>query len=535
MESLILQTEEQKNKLDSLINNDTTIQSNFEKLNKYMSDEFERRSRIIKRTDEAFLNSILSFAVYEQNNWMFKNLNSELSDMGAIFNDAMQNKEKLYNLKVWHFMKNTFEKIPDQELGMRKSGYFYSWFNSKIDFDFKDGQYNAANGLAHACILRSKNPNKNRKGDILHLSFRGTEFSRLMEYIKGPYLDMSAYYENFKPLVEQLKKYANNPKNNIAEIHVSGHSLGGAMVQEFFKKNPPEEFAVPVKGFTFGSPGSEKKWYHKFATIAYHTLVSGVAFSYVRDDQGITNDDRITQYSHENDPVPLVGGLGYIKGDNNYSLPDNAYRNDKIANLESPSFLEKIPAFGKLMSGFKEKILNKLNTKFHDSARYIMNIRSYIQNSYLDKEQHFKDFFILKNTPNWQNWVRHERSFSMLSIKYKSAFELLIKENNPELDNNNVIKKILEVRERMRFDSQADIVLSKFKNNNASYDKDERITLCYNNIYFDKNGNANNKNISKEDLEVINDPVQSIEKIKKMRQRYTEKMKDRELIFKKSN
>jgi hypothetical protein len=498
----------------------------FEEFCIYMENEAKRRIDIITKTDQAFLNSILSFAVYDQNNWIFKKLKSDLSDMGSIFDDAIENKEKMYNLKVWHFMKNTFEKISDSELKIPPKGTLRSLYNYKIDYEFEDGQYSAADGLAHACILKSKDPKGT--GDILHLSFRGTEFSKLFKYIKGPYLDMSAYYENFKPLVEYIRDYVNNPENNITEVHVNGHSLGGAMVQEFLKNNPPEKFAVPIKGFTFGSPGSEKKLYHKFATLAYHSLGRGVHLKNIYNNSAI-NDERMTQYHHNNDPIPLIGLLGYVKGGNNYALPDVAYKNDQDAKLEKPNFLEKVPAFGKLITLIKENLLNKLNTKFHDSKRYIINIRNYMENNYADPL--FGNMYTLRNTPNWQNWRKHEKDFSTLSIKYKSAFEYLIKQQNPEADKDRINKQILEIRERMKCDSQANVVLSKSGKSHDQYDDATKDRTRKKTILYDENG-AKNKNFKL--TETVSN-LTAIERIKIMKKLYQEKMEERALIFKKLN
>jgi hypothetical protein len=520
--------------------------SSFKEFGEYMANEYKRREAAIKKADEAFLNSILSYAVYAQNSWMFTNLNSDFSDMGTELSDAIKNKDKMYALKVWHFMKNTFEKIPDHELGIPAERNFKNRYKYRTHYYFKDGQFSADNGLAYASILKSKNA----KGDghILHLTFRGTEFSRLNEYIKGPYLDMSAYYQHFRAMEIYIRDYVNNPANKITEIHVSGHSLGGAMVQEFLKHNSPEDFNVPIKGFTFGSPGSEKKWYHKFVTVAYHTLGRGLSINNINSSSGLKldnmNDNRINQYYHSSDPVPLVGLLGYMKGKNNYSLADIAYKDDKDANLEKPSFLEKTPAFGKIITYFKESILNKFNTKFHDSKRYIINLRNYMEQHYNDPE--FGSVFALKHSTNWQNWRKHEKIFSTFSIKYKSAFEYLIKQGNPELDQDKITKEVLEIRERMRCDSQANVILSKFRNTNGSYDYDTRFFTSKQNLEYIGNVGLVNKHFKLEDsftgmntanqLNGEKNPLDidsSLERIKRMRKLYEEKMEVRAAIFKK--
>jgi hypothetical protein len=473
---------------------------------------------ILQRTDDAMLNSILSFAVYERNSWMMTNMKSELSDMTAFVHEAMKDKEKMYSLKVWHFLKNTFEKIPDYELKIPSEQVLTNRYQYETHFFFKDGQYSANDGLAHACILKSKNLDGD--GNVLHISFRGTEFSRLIEYIKGPYLDMSAYYEHFKPLEKYIRQHVNNPFNHITEVHVNGHSLGGSMVQEFLKNNPPETFAVPIKGFTFGSPGSHKTWYHKFATVAFHALGRGVT---VPKDNSDVNDDRITQFYHSNDPVPLVGLLGYEKGGNTYKLPDVAYEEAKQAKLEKQIFLEKIPAFGKLVTYFKESILNKFNTKFHDSARYIMNLRNQIENYYKEYPQ-LGEIFSAKSTKNWQNWIKCEREFGALSIKYKSAFEYLVKQDEPNLNKEEINNKILQIRERMKYDSEADAILARTGNIENYYK-----FLINDKLKKEEDGTHTNIALTAESLN--NDLT--AERVKKLREKYIEKMDEREVVFKK--
>jgi hypothetical protein len=491
----------------------------------------------MKRTDEALLNSVLSYAVYERNGWMLDNINSEISEIRPIVQEAIKDKEKMYNLKVWHFLKKTFDKIPDEAFDLPSESSVMNDYGFETKFSFKNGEYSAANGLAHATVLKSPHPTG--EGHILHLAFRGTEFSRLLEYIKGPYLDMSAYYENFKPLEKALKAYANDPENNIIEIHVSGHSLGGAMVQEFLANNEvkfPYEpiyendeyrysssFQAPIKGFTFGSPGSRKTKLHNFVTIAYHLLGRGV---FVPMDFEIDKPDpRMTQFYHGNDPVPIVGLLGYTKGGNNFRLPDVAYEEAKQANLENKGFLEKVPAFGRMVTFFKETILNKFNTKFHDSARYIMNLRNQIEQFYVEYPK-LGDVFTDVSTKNWQNWIKEERQFSGLSIKYKSAFEYLINEEDPNLNNEQVYDKLLHVREKMKYDSQAEVVLTKTRRNNETYSK-----------FLSKASNAikphTNPNEEKLVVHEVNLPEGPLERIQRLRQIYGEKMEARAAIFKK--
>jgi hypothetical protein len=428
----------------------------------------------LERIDDAMLSSILSFAVYEKNSWVLDNIHNNLSDMTAIVNEAIKDKEKMYCLKVWHFIKNIFEKIPDHELKIPPTGFSISSYGYEVSFSYKDGQYSAANGLAHACVLKTKNPND--RGYTLHLTFRGTEFARLMEYIKGPYLDMSAYYENFKPLVNYIKEYVNNPSNKITELHVNGHSLGGAMVQEFLKDNSSANFEPIIKGFTFGSPGSEKKWYHKFATVAYHALGRGIKIPINPNSVNPNCDGRITQFYHSNDPVPLVGLLGYTKGGSTYKLPDIAYHQSKKANLEKKLLLEDIPAFGTLVTYFKESIINKFNTKFHDSARYTMNLKNKIE-SYYQEYHELNLLFTQKSVKNLQNWIKYEDEFNMLSFKYKNQLEDLIKKDEPMLTKDDIKQRISNLRNRIRYNSDAEMILEKEKITKKYYDYNSEVNM----------------------------------------------------------
>lgn len=417
-------------------------------------------------TDEAFLNSILSYSVYSKNSWMMDSMGKSFMDMADKFKESIKTKEGLYDLKVWHFLSNTFEKIPDEDLMIPKESINLNGYQYVTHYTYKDGQYSANNGLAHASILKSKN--LNGEGNILHLTFRGTEFSRLFEYMKGPYLDMSAYYEQFRPLEKYLKAYVSDPKNNISEIHVNGHSLGGAMVQQFLKNNPKDSFPVPIKGFTFGSPGAEKKWYHKFFTLAYHTLGRGIPID-SSDNIKAKHDQRLHEFYHSNDPVPRIGLLGYSKIGVTMNLLDNAYKEDQQAKIEKKSFLESIPAFGGIISYFKENVLNKFNTKFHDSSRYIVNLRDFIEDHY---QKHPEIGNTLQSkSKNWSNWVCLEKNFGALSIRYKRAFEKIIKEEHPDWTKEEVNSRVLEIREKMKYDTQAQIVLSKTRQTGESYDQ----------------------------------------------------------------
>jgi hypothetical protein len=482
----------------------------------YGIESLDSMFKKLKISDQSFINSILSFSVYKENEWIGKSLKKELYEMRDYLEKSFDDKEEMYKLKIWHFMKNTFEKIPDNKLKIPAQNIVMNDYKYVTNFMFKDGEYSANKDLAHASIMTSNEPEG--KGKILHLTFRGTEFSRLGEYLLGPYLDMTAYYQNFKPLEKYIKEYVSDPNNNIVGLHVNGHSLGGAMVQQFLKNNPEKDYPVPISGFTFGSPGSEKKWYHKFLTVGYHALTRGVAVP--TEEHTFSKDSRIHEFYHSNDPIPKVGILGYKKSGTTYNLLDSLHSESKSANLEKKSFLEKIPVFGGMVTYFKEHVVNKFNTKFHGSARYIMNIRSVI-------EDHFNAYpqfgFEIKDTSKyWEHWVKQEKQFGALSIKQKGAFEYLIEKNNPGFDSLQINNQILKVRENMKYDSKAELILSKTRRTNDGYDQ-----------FLRGESSKVNSAVAISNAEQIMGSIPLNQRVKALREMYDEIMEKRTNVFKK--
>ena len=140
---------------------------------------------------------------------------------------------------------------------------------SRPDIHFsmdKEGCYLAQDGLAAAWI--TKQPDADHPGKFkLNVAFRGTEFSDLPSYFLRAYFNMSWHYAQFRPLSRALVAFAENPDNNISGISATGHSLGGAMVQEFLRDYPEGSTQVLIEGHTFGSPGSVKKGFYKFFAL----------------------------------------------------------------------------------------------------------------------------------------------------------------------------------------------------------------------------------------------------------------------------
>ena len=119
---------------------------------------------------------------------------------------------------------------------------------------YQDGIYHFDN--AAALIARSD--------DALFISFRGTndEEPGLLHIgqDKEDWTNLPGHAEKFGVLYEEIHKYISareGTDESIEKIYLTGHSLGGAMVQYAYKdlkERLPGDFEI--EGVTFGSPGS---------------------------------------------------------------------------------------------------------------------------------------------------------------------------------------------------------------------------------------------------------------------------------------
>lgn len=457
----------------------------------------------IENADAAFLNSILSYSCYKDKLWTLEEINKDLSDMTVRVEKAMRDEEEFYKLKIWHFNKSFFKPI-NQFSFLQEQGRYKSTYGFDVSFTFKNGQYSAMDDLAHASVLTSAHPSG--EGNVLHVAFRGTDFARLPAFIISAYPDMTAYYQQFLPLEKAILKYARDPKNNIKEIQVSGHSLGGAMVQEFLNRNQNDDDTPLIKGFTYGSPGAKKNLFVKFLNIGYHLIKHQTL---VIEKEQKHHDERLNEFYHSNDPVPKIGLLGYKRNGTAHNLFDKLYEDSKEANLESSNFLEKVPLFGKMITYFKENICNKLQVRFHDSKRYTLNIKGIIDEHY--KLYPYMSEDMNKKTAYWQSYLEQEKKFSYLSIRYKSAFEKLFKDENPNLNNDEIQEKLLNMRAKMRYDSEAHRVLSE--------KSPEKIRIHY--PIGDKTSN------------IPSEIFESVNRLKNLREKYGPIISERSALFKK--
>lgn len=455
-----------------------------------MSDitkERENTLKSLKHLDEAYVSSILSQAVYSYREWSISELNRDIYSMGPRLVDAVSNKRDMATFKIWNFLKtnvkpvlagavNLSETSEGKVFVARNKDYF---FDTK--FTYNNGFYSAGRkneDIARAALLTTDDP-ENPGKKILHVVFRGTEFPRIKEFFSKAYLDMHAYYYQFKPLEDMVRKYVNNPNNNISQIHATGHSLGGAMAEEFLKNMPDNiEAGYTVKGFTFGSPGSTKRKTTSFLNAGYHAVKKFFALkeeinpediynTYSKpkddvcsDDGTICNipqygkDNRLTHYYHSFDPVPIVGVAGYNKNGEEINLTDKIEKVSKDVGLVKDSFWDKVPVVRHILAAFPAG-------RFHDSDRYSLNLKDKIETLLHDNKISREE--VTQLAPNWKQWIKSEIDFQKIGIRHKATIEEALLAKNPAMKNNpeSLIEAVYNVRENMKHDNTAIILASQ--------------------------------------------------------------------------
>lgn len=428
----------------------------------------------LKQLDQAFSASLLSQAVYVDNIWAMENIKTPFPELGKYIQKGINSQQDMARLKLWNYLHENFEPVSSnsvrlsamQDVNIEEPTKFKQEnYNFTTEYSFKNGQYSAGSkyhDLAHAALLTSEDPDNPGK-KILHVSFRGTEFSRIKEFIPHAYMDMDAYYHHFKPLEAMIKEYASNPANKVSQIHASGHSLGGAMAEEFLKRMPDDPDAgYTVKGFTFGSPGSTKKPLMKFLTTAYHVLREKIIPDHtinqsVLDEKEKQKDPRLVNFYHSNDPVPKLGIAGYSKSGKSLALEDKFEVMSQQVGFTKKTFLEKWPLIGNIATFFTSK-------RYHNSDRYSINLRDQIEGRIRKSNIQDVNGDNVNVTNEWKKFAKSEISFQSLAIKYKNAFEILIAHDEPGISKENIQKKLYEIRDNMKHDSKVQVAMNKIGN-----------------------------------------------------------------------
>lgn len=328
--------------------------------------------------EKALLNALLSYGVYESNHWLTPNhmIKENIDDNNRF---EYEKKLKKFNEKVFvvsNLNLNNGEIVTD----------LY-----KTTYNFSNGIYSSLSNLAQAIILES-----NILGEkVLHVAFRGTDIKsqKLTNFVTKAYFDISEFYKSFKPLENAIFEYANI--NNIKKIHISGHSLGGAIVQEFFNSCSKGNDIINdtiLEGFTFGGFSCYKSnMYKKLCTLGHD--LKHKKFNQLLNTWNMIfekeiylpepADFRISQFAHVKDFIPKASRFFY-KPKGEYIYLDDSNDVDKKS-------IEKDYILTEFVNNKIPKIAIKLNNTIrnllspHDMLLYIINIENKIINE-LQKE-----------------------------------------------------------------------------------------------------------------------------------------------------
>lgn len=368
----------------------------------------------------AFVEAFVAYSAYDSRRWMIKKEEAISTVEGTqVFGNpvlralqkANSTPETLSTKKAFEMYASIFAKNKFEPVALDLPAEF-NYTSEKYGFQTTahsaTGDYEALNNLARASIVRSKNPDDTY---TLHLSFRGTDTDArtFKTFVTDAYLDMSAYYDSFKPLEKAILEYAAQPENKISKINVSGHSLGGAMVPEFFQSPEVKACSIPLEGVTFGAPGNKKKALYSIFPALYHGIKTGKFQGVAEALKDVlketftisgpdNSDSRITQYSHVGDLIPKAGSLIYHTVGKEVSLEDVASNNVQqsmmLTGKPPISFMaQKAPSaqaknavkqgfdyqpanvFAKVKDVFKKAI----TFQYHDMLRYIINVDHHVQ------------------------------------------------------------------------------------------------------------------------------------------------------------
>jgi hypothetical protein len=379
-----------------------------------------QKNNDLELLDRAFLNSILSYAVYTERQWTLEN-HPELTEESEKINKFLEesglsdtkniNLKKAYEIFLTLFNKETFKKV--NLINLTSGQEHYGEGNNVFDFQYESGNYTALNNLAKAGVYQTENLDGT---NTLHLSFRGTDSSArsVVDYALEAYTDMENHYGVFKPLEKAILEYSENPKNNISSIHVSGHSLGGAMVQSFFNSKDVKNSSISMEGFTYGAPGAKKNIFHKIIpdlievsqSLGFVSLGLKL-YKLLKEEQKNVPDERITQFTHKGDLVPKLGSVLYdtigkaheLEDNSNNNFYTNGILNEKSLNhnfsFSNQPGKKRLAVFSEIMKSQEDSFLgeiqnylsNRFAFKHHDMLRYSFNIESEITSIKRDLKQ----------------------------------------------------------------------------------------------------------------------------------------------------
>ncbi|MCW5662829.1 MAG: peptidoglycan DD-metalloendopeptidase family protein [Piscinibacter sp.] len=187
-----------------------------------------------------------------------------------------ENYIKPYADDAWDRVAENWQILGNADLGLSSSGTTSGpgtdeWFLEA------DGVYHCENAAAFA--VRCK--------DAVIISIRGTNDNDndIVSDDMADWLTMQSHYEELLTFLNAVDRYVEDRPGEITSIYVTGHSLGGAMVQKYMDAHRSSTGAT-LEAVTFAAPA----------------FVGGLAW-----------DPRVISVELDGDPVPDVGRpTGYV-------------------------------------------------------------------------------------------------------------------------------------------------------------------------------------------------------------------------------
>jgi Ca2+-binding RTX toxin-like protein len=151
--------------------------------------------------------------------------------------------------RQWH-------AVAAMELGMKPSNYG----EGRGNYIFANGIYSHVDNILRlfndttvavfSGLVGSKK--------TLSISFAGSN-ADTVDWIYDFIQARTPFYEKHLPLIKALKTYLSEEGGRIEQVLVSGHSLGGAMVQQLIAELSDSGIGDKLHGYTFGSIGGESE------------------------------------------------------------------------------------------------------------------------------------------------------------------------------------------------------------------------------------------------------------------------------------
>lgn len=158
-----------------------------------------------------------------------------------------------YVYKVQSQQKNdgnlaNYQKFPDnivEEIQKLEPRFSFGLFNSAEHIQTESGEIKER---TFHIVFRGTEP------DIQSVSKTDTNKTEFIKYFTEDYPNMTHHYEMIKPFVDLAIKTAKSAK--ISNLEITGHSLGGAMVDVFLENNKhnPDLEGMNYQGYAFGNP-----------------------------------------------------------------------------------------------------------------------------------------------------------------------------------------------------------------------------------------------------------------------------------------